>query len=251
MTTQVNQYGVYMDKDIVPFIYNTIAKNPDQIKTNKEGLIYLIFRENYYKKIFKAVQKAGQYNHDNKRYYFVFYDFLTKKKTRLNSKEIYLAINGINTKEKLKCYVGQQLVDNRLINREFYEKNYSDSPYNFMSMPGFSEYLKTNIYYYLYNNTSLNCNCDYRNTTDPLTAFENNVPIYNAFRDVYNQALLYSNIYNKINQVKNMLLKVKKTNCGINIQKSLFVNLAPGETHHVYPSNEILLIYNTMKNLFK
>ena len=119
-----------------------------------------------------------------------------------------------------------------------------------MSMKGFNDYLKNNIYYYLYNNTYSNCNCDYRNITNPLQAFENNVPIYNSFSDVYNQSLLFSNIYNKVNQVKNMLLKVKKTNCPISLSTTLFPNLLPGQNKHVYPSNEILLIYNTVKGLY-
>ena len=250
MTTQINQYGSYFNDNLVTKIHNTIVKMPNEIRTNEEGLIYLLFRENYYKKIFTAVQKAGKYNKENKRYYFVFYDFITKKNTRLNAKEIYLAINQINTPEKLKCYVGQQLLDNRLINRDFYERNYSDAPYNFMSLSGFNDYLKNNIYYYLYNNTQLNCNCDYRNITDPLSAFETNASVYNAFYDVYQQALLFSNIYNKINQVKNMLLRVKKTNCPISLSTALFTGLLPGEQRHVYPSNEILLIYNTIKSLY-
>ena len=43
----------YFDKNIQNLYYQTIGLTPDKIKTNKQALIYMIFRENYYK-IFNA-----------------------------------------------------------------------------------------------------------------------------------------------------------------------------------------------------
>ena len=248
----------YFSNDIKNKYYETIGKTPDQITTNVEALIYMIFRENYYKKIVNATDLAGKYNAENKRYYFNFYDFVNKTNTKLNSREIWLAKNQITTKEKLQCDVEYQLYQQQLVNNIVNQNKYQElkcgNRYNFLSEEGFQDYLTKNIYYYTYPNLrSKDCLsvCDYRNMTNPIQVFESRVPTYIEFYNVFYQACFFSKILNKINQVKQSSLEAKVNNMVAKFPRNIFKNLKQGEWKKLYSGKDIIQIYNTIKQLQK
>lgn len=255
-TCQNIPYMNYFDKNIQNLYYKTIGLTPDKIKTNKQALIYMIFRENYYKKIFNATDLAGKYNSENKRYYFNFYNFLDKSNTKLNSREIWLAKNQIFSIPKLKCNIEYQLYQqnlvNNIVNHNKYQELKCGEGYNFLSEKGFNDYLSKHIYYYNYPNLQTkNCEniCDYRNTENPTKAFEDRVPIYQAFYQVYYEACFSSKIINKINQVKQSSLEAKVNNMVARFPANIFRNMIPGERKKLYSGKDILQIYNTVKQL--
>ena len=110
----------------------------------------MIFRENYYKKIFNATDLAGKYNSENKRYYFNFYNFLDKSNTKLNSREIWLAKNQIFKTKQLKCNIEYQLYQqnlvNNIVNHNKYQELKCGEGYNFLSEKGFNDYLSKKIF---------------------------------------------------------------------------------------------------------
>ena len=225
---------------------NNLILDSNKITTNKEGLIYFILKENYYKRLFKAVELAGKYNKNNKRYYYSFYDFETKQKYRLNSREIWLAKNNIITLEQLKSNIEYQLYQDKLVNNIVDHNKYqyimANRGYNFMSLDGFKKYLRRNIYYFYNENCQLgNCKGDLGRITkqseyieddiyiprdsDPIVMFEKKKGIYEKFFKEYQNALYSSNIYNKINHIKNTSLKAKKGNMGVRFNTKIFPNI--------------------------
>jgi len=257
-TCQNIPYMNYFSNEIKSKYYETIGKTPDQITTNVEALIYMIFRENYYKKIINATDLAGKYNADNKRYYFSFYDFINKKKTKLNSREIWLAKNQIFEKKQLQCNIEYQLYQQQLVNNIVNQNKYQElkcgDGYNFLTEKGFEEYLSKNIYYYTYPNLrSKDCLsvCDYRNTTNPTEVFEERSTIYQEFYKVFFQACYFSKILNKINQVKQSSLEAKVNNMVAKFPRTIFPNLQQGEWKKLYSGKDIIQIYNTVKQLQK
>ena len=61
---------------------------PINIRTNKEALIFLIKHQIFFKNIVVAANNAGAYIENNKLFFFVFYDPVTKRKYNLSAYEI-------------------------------------------------------------------------------------------------------------------------------------------------------------------
>ena len=248
-TCQNIPYMNYNSKSIDNTMNSIIVKKPSEILTNKNALIYLIFREMYFNKITDAVENAGDFNKNNKRFYFTFYDYINKTKHRLNSREIWLAKNQIFTREKLQCNVEYQLYQgqlvNNIVNHNKYQHLKCGNGYNFLSNEGFNDYLKKNIYYYVY--PSSEC-CETRNVTNPLDIFEQRKNIYINFFNIYQQSLYYRRILNKINQIKSSSLQGKVNNLFVNIPKHIFKNV--GDRRRLYSGKNAMTIYNTVRKRY-
>ena len=80
--------------------------------------------------------------------------------------------------------------------------------------------------------------------------FEKKKGIYDKFFKEYQNALYSSNIYNKINHIKNTSLKAKKGNMGVRFNTKIFPNIKGNEMRKVYSAQEIMIIYNTLRNMF-
>lgn len=246
----------YFNNSIKQSINTVLPLKANQITTNLDALIYMFIREKYYIKIFKAVENAGKYNKENKRYYFNFRDLSNNTSTKLNSREIWLAKNGITTEPKLKCDIEYRLYQDRLVNNIVNQNKYQvlkcDAGYNFLSDNGFRDYLKRNIYYYTYPRENLfECNsCDYRNTVDPIEVFNQRSKVYKSFHDIYIEACNFSRIINKVNQIKYTALQAKVNNFISVIPKTMFPNLPGNERRKLYSGKKILQIYNTVRQLF-
>ena len=196
---------------------------------------------------------------------------IQKKKYRLNSREIWLAKNQIFTLQQLKCNIEYQLYQDKLVNNIVNHNKYQDvmacNGYNFMSIDGFKKYLRRNIYYFYNDNCHLgNCKGDLGRITkqslyiddeiydpkdsDPIVMFEKKKDIYKKFYNEYQKALYSSNIYNKINHIKNTSLKAKKGNMGVKFNRNIFPTIMGSELRKVYSAQEIMIIYNTLRNMF-
>jgi hypothetical protein len=70
--------------------------NSQDLKTNVAVLIYMIKRQEYYKNIVVAANNnAGSYIHNNKLYFFEFYDQETRRKYQLTAYEILYSIKAM------------------------------------------------------------------------------------------------------------------------------------------------------------
>ena len=237
--------------------FNIILNSkPSDITRNKDALIYLIFRESYFNKITDAVENAGDFNKNNKRFYFTFYDYINKTKHRLNSREIWLAKNQIFSREKLQCNVEYQLYQGQLVNNIVNQNKYQHlkcgDGYNFLSDEGFNDYLKKNIYYYVY--PSSKC-CETRNVNNPLDIFEQRKNIYINFFNIYQQAIYYRGILNKINQIKASSLEGKVNNLFVKLPRhtmyqrnTMFPNVK--DRRKLYSGKDAMSIYNTVRNRY-
>ena len=248
-TCQNIPYMNYNSTSIDNKMNSIIVKKPSEILTNQNALIYLIFRESYFNKITDAVENAGDFNKNNKRFYFTFYDYINKTKHRLNSREIWLAKNQIFTREKLQCNVEYQLYQGQLVNNIVDHNKYQHlkcgDGYNFLSVQGFNDYLKNNIYYYV--NPS-RC-CETRNVVNPLDIFEQRTVIYQNFFKIYQQALFYRGILNKINQIKASSLEGKVNNLFVKLPRhTMFENVK--DRRKLYSGKDAMSIYNTVRNKY-
>ena len=237
-------YMNYNDNNLsnkIPFL---VTKDASTLTTNQNAFIYMIFREMYYDKIIQAVENAGNYNKDNKRYYFIFYDYYNKKNTKLNSREIWLAKNKIFTFAQLQCNVEYQLYNDKLIN------NTANNGYNFLSNDGFKNYLKNNIYYYIYPSSSCCEKQDNQYNNQAEYAFNERSPVYQQFYKIYKEALFYRGLVNKINQIKQSSLSGKENNLVVNFPYWLFSGLLHNQRRKLYSGKDVMRIYNTVRNKY-
>ena len=129
----------------------------------------------------------------------------------------------------IKCNIEYQLYQqnlvNNIVNHNKYQELKCGEGYNFLSEKGFNDYLSKHIYYYTYPNLQTK-SCenirDYRNRKNPIKAFEERIPIYKAFHQVYYEACFSSRIINKINQVKQSSLEAKVNNMVAKFQQTYF-----------------------------
>lgn len=249
-------YMNYVDNTLTNTVEGIVAMDASAITRNQDALVFLIFRERYYDKIIKAVESAGNFNKDNKRYYFNFYDYENKTRTKLNSREIWLAKNKIFTFPKLKCNVEYQLYNDRLVNNITNHNKYQSlkcgDGYNFLSDQGFKDYLMRNIYYYVYPDPA-NCNCEKRdnnNSDQAEEAFNRRAPVYIRFEKIYREAVFYRGILNKINQIKASSLSGKVNNLIVKLPSWIFSGLPSGQRKKLYSGKDAMRIYNSIRNRY-
>lgn len=261
--------------------YKLVDICSNKISNNLNGLIYMIMKEGYYMKIINAVNKSAEYKKNNKRYYFSFYSFDDKKNYLFDSNDIYLAKNNINNYDKYQEHIRYKLYQDRYtnvsvndrygcsntrntlikydrINNKEVNKCYKDCNIQLRNL-GYCSVSKTNLDNYMnqYNqNIDDPCSCKRINNVDKIylsnTDINNKKKAYDQFRKEYYEACYYNSyIKSRIRQIKNTSLEARKANICVKLNKLIFPNIPLNELKHVYSSQEILIVYNTILQKIK
>lgn len=250
--------------------YYKLISNKINVKTNTDALIYMISNEKKYAKIIQTVNNAARYNNENKRYYSIF------NGKSMDSRDIYLAKNRINTYEKYKCYIKYKLYQegytkgkkivinncsneantlvkyNRLLgnNTKLCNKgctiNYKSYGYNNINNNKVNKYINK---YDKYNKNNNECNKCFTGVYLNESYFsKEKEELFNTFLNTYQEALYYgSYVRNKIEYIKTSSLKAKTTNLTLIVNKIYnFINLPPTENKKTYSGQAILGIYNSI-----
>lgn len=253
-------YFNYLNSNI-----NNPSNNPDDITSNLDGLIYMIKKESYYSKIMNAVELAGKYKQENKRYYFNFHNLENNSNYKLDANDIILAKKQINDWDKYKNNVKYKLYNDgynnriKICNSVCYNEKYNNQDrivnlgYNSVSDKDLNNFLNKNS-----KSTEVNrCNtCIINNKFDKIYLNENDInqksSVYQQFYKEYREACFYvSYIRSKINHIKNTSLTGKTSNIYIKLNNVLFPNLPTNEKNKIYTSQNIMIIYNSVVQFIK
>lgn len=222
---------------------NNINKNKDSIKTNLEGLIYMIKNEKKYNKIIKMIQTSAKYKKENKRYFTKFNGKL------MDYNDIILAKNKIFTYESYKCYIKYILYQNGYNNITINSRdNHScmkkpqNYGYNAVSDDNFDKYI--NQYKGTYFSDCNKCSPGPYLTKEYINS---KIQLYKEFYTEYENACYYTSfIKSKINYIKNSSLNGNTSNICVKFNKKIFPNITSNEYKNIYSGQGILAIYNSV-----
>ena len=148
----------------------------------------MIQKDKYYTDIIYAIELAGKYKKNNKRYYFNFYNFNDKKKYKLNSKDIFLAKNNINTWDLYKKYIRYKL----------FNEGYNNSNMR----------CETICYNEKYNNQDKIINLGYNSVTESNLEKYLQLNSNNSLKIYYTEAKLIAELMFLNNFIKNIMKHV-------------------------------------------
>ena len=206
------------------------------VKTNLEGLKFMINREKYYSEIIQSIQQSAKYKKNNKIYSFIFKDLDTGRKYRLNSDDIYLAKNKIFTYDLYKDYIRKLLYDNNYTNvNVICKKNTCGTFYKNM---GYNNVTNDNLEKYINKNTNIYMT---------LNLFNSKKDVYSKYYKMYFEACYYfSYIRSKINNLINTKSQSKVYRISIILNKNIFPNIETAEIKKIYNGKEL---FDKYKNI--